>query len=249
MLGIIKRIVSGIREQNRYRSPVLTAADEPGVQHLEAIKYPVIVVPFYGKMVPVIVRRLEHIDALQIGNFSVIPDFHADVVAKNHVDFRRMQEYIEIHNAILKAVMVRPTYDEVVEMTGHYDKHKAIKAELSELQKMVNGMKPGPKRSELETEIAALEIQIDTVMPNDFTAAVVAFAIGLEGTDIEKLSEEILRDAAIMAEKAHDNPADHIGGRFERYPGDKLIVEDINRRAIYILAMERKFRERAKNGS
>lgn len=248
MLGIIKRIISGIREQNRYRSPALTASDEPSVQHMEAIKYPVIVVPFYGKMVPVVVKRLEHIDALQIGNFSVIPDFHADVVAKNRVDFRRMQEYVEIHNAILKAVMVRPTFDEVLEMTGKYEDHKRIKAEIAEVQKMINGLKPGPKRSQLETEISAMEVQIDCVLPNDFTAAVVAASLQLEGTDVEKLSEEILRDAAIMAERAHDNPADHIGGRFERYPGDKLITEDINRRVMYIQAMDQKFLERAKHG-
>lgn len=232
--------------KHKYR-PELTPDDAPDVRHLEFTKYPVLIAPFYSKPVPVVVRRLEHIDALRIG-ISVIPDTHTNIAAKKNIDYRQMLEYVRKHNDILRTVMIRPTYAEVVQAFGVYDNSAQIKTELAKLKKEIVGIPPGPAKTELEKEIAAMEVQIESIFPNDFCAAVTSFALQLEGTDIEKLSEDILRDAAIMAERGHDNPADHIGGNFERWPGDKLLTEDINRRAIYLLEQERHWKDRQKHG-
>jgi hypothetical protein len=76
-------------------------------------------------------------------------------------------------------------------------------------------------------------------LPAEFTGFIEAYALGYDRTDIKKVNEEMLRTAGIMAELGGDNPADHIGGRFERWAGDKLFVEDINKRSRYIRAMDK----------
>jgi hypothetical protein len=225
-----------------------TTSDDPSINHFEAIKYPIILVPFYGKLVPVMIKEMDHIDSLRIGDFSVIQDFHSKISSGTKMNIVKMSEYVAIQQRIVEFALVKPSYREFLEMTGKVENHDQVKKEIREIEDIVRKMKPGPARSNLESDIAALHMSIEMIMPNDFMAAIVAYTTGISKTDIGKVSEEILRDAAVMAELGHDNPADHIGGNFERWPGDKLFKEDINRRARYILALERKY-EKAASGA
>jgi hypothetical protein len=208
------------------------------LQAAEAAKYPILNAPFHGSEIPVMLRELSHIDCLQIGDFSLIDDFHGDIQSKT-INVKKIREYVLLQHKIVKAALVKPDYVSLIAAVQQHDNLEKLKSELAELEKKAAELKPGPARSELEDDIAALDIMLHMPLPAEFTGFIEAYALGYDRTDIKKVNEEMLRTAGIMAELGGDNPADHIGGRFERWAGDKLFVEDINKRSRYIRAMDK----------
>lgn len=204
----------------------------------EAAKYPILMAPFYESEIPVMVRELSHIDCAAIGDFSLIENFH-ESIRNSKMSVRKMREYILLQHKIVEASLVKPTYKDLLSAVTKYENIEVIKERIKELDEKINSLKPGPARSELEDELAVFDIKINMPFPPEFTAFIEGYALGYNKTDIKKLTEDILRNAAVMAELGGDNPADHIGGRFERWPGDKLFVEDINRRARLIRAKDK----------
>ena len=211
---------------------------DAALEALEAAKYPILMAPFYGSEIPIMVRELSHIDCMAIGEFSLIDDFH-NSIKSSKISMKKMREYIILQHKIVKAALVKPAYQDMIDAVTVHEPVEQIKEKIKELDEKISQLKQGPARSKLEDEIAVLDIQIHMPFPAEFTAFIEAYALGYNKTDIKKISEDMLRNAAIMAELGNDNPADHIGGRFERWPGDKLFVEDINRRARFLRAKEK----------
>jgi hypothetical protein len=211
---------------------------EQSLDAAEAAKYPILMAPFFNSEIPVMVRELSHIDCQSIGDFSMINDFHG-AIKDGKISLRKMREYVLLQHKIVEASLVKPSYKDLISVVTSYEKINEIKERLKELDEMAAKLKAGPARSKLEDEISILEIKINMPLPPEFTAFIEGYALGYSKTDIKKVSEDILRNAAVMAELGNDNPADHIGGRFERWPGDKLFVEDINRRARILRALDK----------
>jgi len=204
----------------------------------ESAKYPILMAPFYESEIPIMVRELSHIDCMAIGEFSLINDFH-NSIKSGKLTTKKMREYIIMQHKIVEAALVKPAYQDMIDAVTVHEPIEKIKEKIKELDEKISQLKQGPARSKLEDELSILDIQINMPFPAEFTAFVESYALGYNKTDIKKISEDILRNAAIMAELGGDNPADHIGGRFERWPGDKLFIEDINRRARLIRAKDK----------
>jgi hypothetical protein len=225
--------------KQRKQAPELPLEDK-----IDMLRYPIIMAPLLGTLIPVMVKQLTDIEARAIGDFSLIESFHDSINEGQKQSFRKMRDYIELQHRITEAAMVKPTYQDLY---AHFTKRDGLdqhKADIAKIEAELATMRPGPKRSELEEDLAGLELMVYFALPTDFTAYITAYSLGIDQTDIKKLSEDMLRTAAIMAEKGHDNPVDHIGGRFERWPGDKLFTEDINRRAVLLLAEERRLKDK-----
>jgi hypothetical protein len=209
---------------------------------IEKAQFPIIFVPFHGDPVQVMVRKLTQAQTLACGSISLIETFHDKIIKKSMAKKRRLSDicsYAEGNTEILKKALVKPTYDQILNMVAD-GKTIEIKKQLEETREKLSDLKPGPKKSALLAEIDALKIWCEFILPEDFMAAIVSFTLGIDESDIKELSESMLLEAAILAERGHDNPADHIHGIFTDFMRD-----DINKRAWILLTEER---EKNKNG-
>ena len=215
---------------------------ENTLNQIEKAQFPIIFVPFHGNPVQVMVRKLTQAQTLACGNISLIETFHDKVLKKSMAEKLRLNDicsYAERNTEIIKKALVKPTYDQVINMVAD-GKTLEIKKQLEETREKLKDLKPGPKKTALLTEIDALKIWCEFILPEDFMAAIVSFTLGIDESDIKELSESTLIEAAVLAERGHDNPADHIHGIFTDFMRD-----DINKRAWILLNEER---EKNKNG-
>ena len=209
---------------------------------IEKAQYPIIIVPFHGEPVPVMVRKLTQAQILSCGSFSLIETFHDKIRKKIMAEKIRLSDvsaYAERNTELLKKTLINPTYEQILERVDN-GKTIEIKKQIEETREKVNSLKPGPRKSALMTEIDGLKLWCEFILPEDFMAAIVSYVLGIDESDIKELSENTLIEAAVLAERGHDNPADHMHGNFTDFMRD-----DINRRAWLLLEEEREKKKHA----
>lgn len=205
------------------------------IKEIEYAQLPVLFAPFYGTPVPVIIRKLTKIQIKSCGEISLIETL-ADKIQKER-DIKKLREaikYAEMMHKLVEVALVSPTYEQIKNVVGDKLNNQEIKNKLIELQKQSIVLKPtSAERIEIETEIQRLKIWIDLILPEDFLDYAVAYAIGINDTDIKKVNEKILLDAAIMGKRHHRPPHEYVcgdGGIFSDFNKD-----DIDARADYEL--------------
>ena len=225
MLTVLRRVREWIRR------PVVVVKPS-AVEMIADAQYPIVAVPFHGTIVTVKLRKLTQAQIRACGDFSLIQTFEDKVRAQSaNLTMREINAYASRYHAIAEAVLVAPTYAEIMGIFDADSLVLASRAKLAELAVTLQGAPKGPRRAALQEEIEAARIWCDLVLPVDFLSAVMSYALGLEASDIDTLTREMLLDAAILAERGSDNPADHLDGRFTAFMRD-----DINRRAWAIYA-------------
>lgn len=216
-----------------------------GAAEFQRARYPIIAAPFHGAAVLVKVRMLTQAQILSCGDFSLIETF-ADSVAKREANLttERLLQYAEKTHAIAQLALVAPTYDEILSFFGGDSKIAEARERLGELRKILEEVPEEEEtlgeRRELGERIDALTIWADLILPEDFLAFVTNHAIGIDRSGIKQVSEEMLVDAAVLAEKGHDNPCDHLHGTWDELPTAEFFHDDINKRAWLLLAETRK---------
>lgn len=203
------------------------------------LKYSIIFASFHGTPVPVMVRELNQAQIMACGDFSLIETFQDKIRMKKKLKVKEIIAFAERNHNISNAALVSPTYDQIFEVIGIEPQIKEKLKEIGELKKELRKTKSGPQRSAIEEALDNLRIWVYFLLPEDFTAAITCFALGIDKTDIKEISEKMLLDAAILATNGHDNPADHIDGLFTAFNKD-----DINRRAWIIYAEYKKEKRR-----
>lgn len=205
------------------------------IKKIKAIRFPIIMAPFYGVMIAVVLRELNQAQIHSCGNFSLIETF-ADKVTRLSKKTKPADINYEakFFHRIVEESLVSPTYKELMEMYKNDNRLKETKKELNELKQKLAETPKGPQRTKLEEEIEYMLIWVDYVLPEDFLGTIVSFALGVDKSDIKKVSEEMLLKAAILAERGHDNPSDHLEGHWpEEQKG--FYIDDINERAWSLL--------------
>lgn len=208
------------------------------LQNIVDVQQQIIMVPFYGTMVPVKVRKLSEAQITACGNISLIKTFE-DKVAQLNVkhNMKEIVAYCDRMHELTKRALVAPTYEQIMEQFAH-DKHiLEAKKQLDELKAELKKTPNGLKRRALEEEIDNTRLWYDLILPNDFMGTIISWTLGIDTSDIEELSRNVLLEAAVLAERCHNAPSDHIQGAFTPF-----MVKDINRRALQILDDERKKR-------
>lgn len=201
------------------------------LQDIEYAAFPILIAPFHGSPVSVKLRELTQAQILACGNFSLIETLEDKVMRKHKkINIKDMIGYAERNHSIVKAALICPTYEQIFKIIGCIPGRNKKKKQLLELEQKITQMKPGPKRTELQNKIDALRIWYDLILPDDFISFVVGYSLGINKSDIKKVSEEMLLNAALLAERGHDNPVDHVDGIFTPFMKD-----DINCRAWNIL--------------
>lgn len=188
-----------------------------------------ITVPFNGTPIWCYVTSLNMIQIKSCGDLSCLY-----LPKKNETNKEPdMLEIIELKNAqeaLVKLTLIRPNFDEIIGMiteTNFLISEK--KAELNKINEEIKKLKPGKQKRELEKQAEKIEFYLGFLLPDDAMAFLTSWALGVEITDIKKLTRKILLDAAIMAANGKDNPTDHLSGIFTDFQKD-----DINRNAWYI---------------
>lgn len=216
------------------------STEPSALESIERNQFPILMLPFHGGPVPVMVRELTQAQILACGDFSLIETTQDQINKKKmqkHVSMSNIIAYAEQLHDLVEKALVSPTYDEVMKIIDRGLSAK-VKTRLEELQEQIRSLDSGPRRTALQEDINSLRVWSDFLLPEDFTAAIVSYALGVDKSDIKELSEEALMQAAILAERGHNNPADHIEGRFTAFMKD-----DINKRA-WILLQERRDKEK-----
>ena len=195
------------------------------------LQTPLIMAPFLGGFIPIQVMELDSVKIQACGDFSLIQTF-ADQIRKGKS--KDILAYVRVQHRIVKASMVQPTYEELLEackidkMVQEHD--EAIK----EIREKVMKLKPGPVQQRLEIEIQQHELWTDFPLPNNFLAFVLNYALGIDKSDINLVSQKMLLEWAVLAEKHSKAPSDYAKGVFTDFN-----LLDIDRRAYIALAKER----------
>lgn len=222
-----------------------THLDLEAIKQIEQAQYPIIMAPFFGTPVPVMVRELTQAQIIACGSFSLIETFKDKIEKQqksDNIDLETILEYSEKHHEICKRSLIKPTYEEIIETLTDSVILKS-KEKLEQLREKIKDIPRSEEREKIEQEINSLQVWTDLILPDDFTAFIVSYVLGVDKSDIKELSKETLLQAAVLAEFGHDNPANHIDGKFTAFMRD-----DINSRAWMLLNEQRKEKQ-VRNGA
>jgi hypothetical protein len=184
-------------------------------QKIEIAKYPIIAVPFFGTAIPFQVRMLTETQIQSCGNITLIASFENRIKEQNGKFTRKeMVAYAERNSKILQECLVVPTYEELLKYLNIKEKVELIKKQIEDLQKTIDECPRGPKKQSYEEELDGLRIWYDLIIPTATSSFIVAFVLGINGSDIRKVNRTMLLNAAILAVRGHDNPSDHCEGNF-----------------------------------
>jgi len=222
----------------------MTSITSKTLDKIEVAKYPILYVPFHGTYIWVKLKELTLNQINNCGDISLIETFQDKIRAKK-LRRRDIIKYSETQYKIVKESLVSPTYEEILEKIGQDKSIENKKIILTELKEKIKSIKPGLKRSALEEEIDTYKIWINLILPDDFIGTVVSYALGIHKSDIKGISEKILLDAAIIAEKYKKRPSEIVceDGNFSTF--NKM---DIDKRAMYILYEHRENNKQRKPG-
>lgn len=214
-------------------------------QKLYDATYPIIMAPWHGIITPIRVRKLTPTQALSCGDFGMIELWEDKIRNQKQPTIEEIAAYADRHDKICKLAMVKPTYDEAMKIAGAHIDSKEIAEKLSEINVIFDKLERLPERdfkliAKLKEQYSAIEIQSKFILPADFTAFVVDYTLGISTSDIKRVTEEMLLNAAVLATRGHDNPSDHIGGVFT-----DLMTREIDNRA-WVLFDEKQ--RKSKNG-
>ena len=173
------------------------------------------------------------------GNFSLLnfPKEDAEKLSEDEI----LEEVRDIKNTqenIFKLCLSSPTFDDIIEMYKATDVWKRIKKKEAEIKDLVAQLTEGTEKDEFQRELDRYEIFQGFIFPDDFSDKLTTIMYQKHNSDILRVSENMLLQAAFLAERGHDNPHDHISGLFTEFH-----KQDMDKHAWYLLS---EYREKQK---
>jgi hypothetical protein len=196
-------------------------------------EYDLISVLWKGTECMVKVRTLSEIELKAVGNFSML-QLRKSPVAD---DDRRWAEYASIYNKIVRAALVNPTFTEVFKVAKCDGLADDAEKTFAELEKEIATMSPGPERKMYEQQSASLRALFDLVLPEDFMIMVADYATGRNNSDIDKVTEEIVWQAACLQKMQGGRVSDYCHGMFTDFMRSEIDAAGL---CIYAERMNRK---------
>ena len=198
---------------------------------------PIVTLPFFGEPVQVQLRSLTQAQIYACGgtDISLIETLHDKIATRKKPTLKEIVRYSEIYHEIAKRSLHAPTYQQIMDTLGVDVDTEELRKEILKLHEELYLLPNGPESDALDLEITRLEVSANLLLPDDFLAGIVGYALGINKSDIKEVNEEMLYNAAVAAKLGGDNPADHLHGRFTAFMRD-----DINRRAWVIFHNKKK---------
>ena len=184
--------------------------------------YEWLLVPFRGEQILVEVRyprstQLPDVDKL----YAVIETQKKE----KKLSRQGMIDIMNIQEECCKAALNRPTFQELEEAI--YGKDKVLnsnKKSLKELEEKIKEITNEAARRELQNELEKTELFCGYILPDDTMAALTNIALGLDVSDIRKLTKEKLTTAYAKARLYGGKPSDFVPGIFT--DGDRQNIDD-----------------------
>lgn len=177
-----------------------------------------LLVPFFadrgGKKVWCYCRCLNATQLKACGNIMslIIPDEKKKESTK--------EDLIELYNAMEKvcsAVLVFPTFDEIIkDITGQDPRIEEKRKQLAELEKELDSDRKinTTEKIEIQKSIDKLNQEIGFLLPDDAMGFLTGWALGTDITDINKVTREMLLEAAHLARASSKAPHEYLSGVF-----------------------------------
>jgi len=208
------------------------------IDRIEVAQYPLLMIKYNNSPVMVKCRILTSSQIQACGEFSLIQTDQDKINGLKKLGIKDIIEYANTMHNIVRESLISPTYEQIMDMAQANDLCIKAKEKLNELKEKCKGLQFGPTRKQLEDEIDKKRIWVDLILPEDFLSGVFCYALDLNKSDIKKVTEEMLLNAAVLAEKWHKAPHDYITGMFTDFN-----MMDIDKRAFMILCEKRKAHE------
>lgn len=165
-----------------------------------------VLVPFNGVKVWCKLRSLNQVQLDACGVISLIGKHEKkEYNTESAIEIRNIQE------AIAKAVLVVPTFDEILKLvTGEDFAFEGMRKRLDELKAIdTKGLSLAEKK-EYDDDVYKAEMMIAFFLPEDTFGFLTEWALCLDKSQVKVLSEDMLLEAAILAKHGSDSPSDHL---------------------------------------
>jgi hypothetical protein len=196
---------------------------------IEAAEFQLVFCRWKGTPIPIKLRKLSSAQIMACGEFSLIETDEYRRGAAKPTSWKRYTEYTGMAATICRAALVSPTYEQIFEAVGKKGLYPDLQRRWSELRDKIAIMQPGPARKEFEEKAEAIRVHLELILPEDFTTDIVTFAVDSNNETVKSLTSELLLQLAILAERGHDNPSDHVDGTLTQFHRN-----DIDRQAAVI---------------
>lgn len=201
------------------------------LEKLKDIQYPLLSLTFHGIPALVCCRVLTSAQIQACGEFSLIETDKSRMEKNKKISTKDFIEHSRTMHLVAEASLIKPTYKEILNMVQANDLCQNVRKELLELREKCKSLPfSDPKRITLENEIDKKLIWTDLILPEDFLSTIFCYVVELDRSDIKKVTDNVLLNAAILAEKWHKAPHEYITGLFTEFN-----IMDIDRRAAIIL--------------
>jgi hypothetical protein len=124
--------------------------------------------------------------------------------------------------AICKITMNNPTFDEFISMTTGADiVHSKLREELERIKSVDCTGMSATEKNWLDEKTREIELHLAFLLPENTFDFIVRWALGVEISDIKKITDEQLLSAGLRAERNRNSPHENISGCFiDRDMGD-----------------------------
>ncbi len=228
------------------RAPKGQKAETP-LQLIREAEHELVALTWKGSPAGIVkVKILSEVEIKAIGNFSLIEsDAYKWSKAQIKTSWSELLAYAQKNVGICKAALISPTYDDIFAAVSRPLFNAEVKSRIENINRMLEEMQAGPARKELEEIRDSLVFTWEVILPDDFMTGVVVSALQITKTDIKKVTDDILLQAAILAERGHKAPHEYVHGVFTDFNRS-----DIDNRAWIVLDEHREeLRAEAKAGS
>jgi len=138
---------------------------------------------------------------------------------------QQMIDILNIQEECCKAVLNRPTFEELEQAVHGKDNVLANnKKEFEAFDEKLKSVKNEAGRRELQAERDRLELFCGYILPDDTMLALMNIALGMDVSDIRKLTKEKLLAAYSKARLFNGKPSDFVPGLFT--DGDRQNIDN-----------------------
>jgi hypothetical protein len=217
---LIQRIVS--EEIDRRAADIPKPISPPqGYNPLEVIRggmYHWVYAPVNNAFAWIQLRTSNATQLEACGAVTLIESLHhtKDATPEEMLDMRNNME------AICKITMNNPTFDEFVNMTTGTDiVHSKMRLELERIKSIDCTGMSATEKDIIDTKVREIELHLAFLLPENTFDFIVKWALGVDVSDIKKVSHDKLLEAAILAKRNGNAPHDNMSGCFtDRDPSD-----------------------------
>lgn len=127
-------------------------------------------------------------------------------------------QIIEMRNSmeeVCKVTMNNPTFDEFIKIVTDSDfVYSNARLELERLKAIDCTGLSATEKDYIDTKVRKHELHLAYLLPENTMDFIVRWAMCLDVSDIKKISEDKLLEAAILAKNGNKDPTDHLSGVF-----------------------------------